>query len=183
MKRLPARAVVLFSDATILRWFPPLRYAWALRGEQAQVKITGQNAKRVLFGTLNPRTGHRVILRRPRQRQGDFQAFLRELRRRYPGRPIWLLLDKASSHSAVQSQELAACLGVTLLWLPKQCPELNAEDHLWKELKRLITANRQFRTIDAEAAYAERWLLGLTATEARRKAGVLSDDFWLKAFL
>lgn len=180
---MPARAVLLFSDATILRWFPPLRYAWAFRGAQAQVPITGQNAKRVLFGTINPRTGHRVVLRRPRQRQEDFQAFLRYLRRRYPGRPIWLLLDQASCHSAGQSQRLAAQLEVTLLWLPKQCPELNSEDHLWKELKRLIAANRQFRTIDAEADYAERWLLGLTSTEALRKAGVLSDDFWLKAFL
>jgi len=47
----------------------------------------------------------------------------------------------------------------------------------------LIAANRQFRTIDTEADYAERWLLGLTSTEALRKAGVLSRDFWLKAFL
>jgi transposase len=175
--------VLLFSDATILRWFPPLRYAWAFRGEQAQVPITGQNAKRVLFGTINPRTGHRVVLRRPRQRQEDFQAFLRYLRPRYPGRPIWLLLDKASCHSAGRSQRLAARLKVTLLWLPKQCPELNSQDHLWKELKRLIAANRQFRTIDTEASHAEHWLLGLTSTEALRKAGVLSDNFWLKAFL
>lgn len=179
---MPARAVVLFSEATILRWFPPLRYVWAFRGEQAQVKITGENAKRVLFGTINPRTGHRVVLRRPRQRQEDFQAFLRELRRRYRGQPVWLLLDKASFHQALRSQQLAAQLGVTLLWLPKQCPELNSEDHLWKELKRLIAANRQFRTIDEEAAHAERWLLSLTSTDALRKAGVLSHDFWLKAF-
>lgn len=180
---MPARAVLLFSDATILRWFPPLRYAWAFRGEQAQVKITGQNAKRVLFGTINPRTGHRVVLRRFRPRQEDFQAFLQELRRRYQDRPIWLLLDQASFHQAIQSQQLAAQLDVTLLWLPKQCPELNSEDHLWKELKRLIAANRQFRTMDDEAAYAEWWLLGLTSTEALRKAGVLSEDFWLKAFV
>jgi transposase len=180
---MPTGAVVLFSDATILRWFPPLRYAWAFRGEQAQVKITGQNAKRVLFGTINPRTGHRVVLRRFRQRQEDFQAFLRELRRRYRDRPLWLLLDQASFHRAIKSQQLAARLDVTCLWLPKQCPELNAEDHLWKEVKRLITANRQFRTVDEEADYAEQWLLGLTATEAQRKAGILSDAFWLKAFV
>jgi hypothetical protein len=117
---MPARAVLLFSDATILRWFPPLRSAWAFRGEQAQVKITGQNDKRVLFGTINPRTGHLVVLRRPRQRQEDFQAFLRELRRRYPGLPIWLLLDKASFHQAIKSQQLAELLDVTLLWLPNQ---------------------------------------------------------------
>jgi hypothetical protein len=74
-------------------------------------------------------------------------------------------------------------LDIVFLWLPKQCPELNGEDHLWKELKRLIAANRQFRTVDNEADYAERWLLGLSPTEARRKAGILSDNFWLQAFL
>ena len=56
-------------------------------------------------------------------------------------------------------------------------------DHLWKELKRLSAANRQFRTIDAGADYAEHWLLDLTPREALRKAGVLSEDFWLKDFL
>jgi transposase len=74
-------------------------------------------------------------------------------------------------------------LDVTLLWLPKQCPELNPQDHLWKELKRLIVANRQFLTIDDEADQAEHWLLGMTSTTALRKAGILSDHFWLKDVL
>jgi len=175
--------VLLFSDATILRWFPPLRYVWAFRGAQAQVKITGQNAKRVLFGTINPRTGHRVVLRRPRQRQEDFQAFLRELRRRYPGRPIWLLLDKAPCHQAIRSQQLAARLGIVFLWLPKQCPELNPMDHLWRPLKGKVAANRQYRTVDQQAQSAEGWLLGLSNRHALRMAGVLSPRFWLRAVL
>jgi hypothetical protein len=108
LKRLPARAVLLFSDATILRWFPPLRDAWGFRGAHTRIEITGQNAKRVLFGTINPRTGHRVVLHWPRQRQEDSQAFLRELRRRYLGRPMWLLLDKAPCQQAIRSQQLPA---------------------------------------------------------------------------
>ena len=48
---------------------------------------------------------------------------------------------------------------------------------------RLIAANRQFRTIDLEADYAEQWFLGLTPREALRKAGILSEGFWLKDFL
>ncbi len=180
---MPAHAVLLFTDATILRWFPPLRYTWAFRGKQAQVRITGRNAKRVLFAALNPRTGHRLVLRRSRQRQDDFQAFLQHLRRHYGGRPLWLLLDKASCHQAGGSQRLAARLEVTLLWLPTQCPELNPQDHLWKELKRRIVANRQFHTIDEEAQEAERWLLGLTPATALRKAGILSGDFWLKELM
>lgn len=180
---MPRNAVLLFIDETVLRWFPPLRYTWAFRGEQAVVPITGRNAKRVLFGALNPRTGHRLVFRRFRQRQEDFQAFLRYLRRHYPGRPLRLLLDKAPCHDAVRSQALAARLEIELVWLPKQCSELNAVDHLWKELKRLIAANRQFRTIDDEADHAERWFLGLTPQEALRKAGVLSENFWLKALV
>jgi transposase len=180
---MPHEAVLLFQDETILRWFPPLRYTWAFQGDQAVVPITGRNAKRVLFAALNPRTGHRLIVRRFRQRQEDFQAFLRHLRQHYPGRPVWLLLDKAPGHDAVRSQALAARLDIVLVWLPKQCSELNAMDHLWKELKRLIAANRQFRTIDDEADHAEQWVLGLTTQETLRKAGVLSDHFWLKDFL
>lgn len=183
MKKMSPGAVLLFIDATILRWFPPLRYAWAVRGEQAVVKITGRNAKRVLFGAINPRTGHRLVLRRSRQTQEDFQAFLRHLRAHYGGRPIWLLLDRAPCHDAIKSRQLAAQLGIELLWLPKQCPELNPVDHLWKELKRLMAANRQFKTVDEGADHAERWFLGLTPREALRKAGILSQDFWRRDLL
>jgi hypothetical protein len=180
---MPARAVLLFEDETVLRWFPPLRHAWAFRGQQASVPITGRNAKRVLFATLNPRTGHRLVLARPRERQEDFQAFLLYLRRCYPGRPLWLLLDQASCHSAVKSQALAQRLDITLVWLPTQCPELNLVDHLWKDLKRLIAANRQFATIDDEAEQCMQWLLGLSPRQALRKAGALSKNFWLKEFV
>jgi hypothetical protein len=112
---MPKNAVLLMGDATELRLFPPLRSAWAFKGEQAVVKISGQNAKRVLFGAINPRTGHRIVLRRARQRQEDFQAFLWHLRRCYKGREIWLLLDKACCHVAAQSQALAEQLGIVLV--------------------------------------------------------------------
>jgi transposase len=180
---MPHGAALLFLDATTLRGFPPLRFAWGFRGEQVEVKITGRNAKRALFGAINPRTGHRLVLRRLRRRQEDFQAFLRHPRQHYPGRPLWLPLDKAPCHEAVRSQQLAARSGMVLLWLPKQCPELNAMDQLFKDLKRLIAANRQYRTIDEEADYAEQWISGLTARQALRKASVPSNDFWLKDFL
>lgn len=145
--------------------------------------ISGQNAQRVLFGAINPRTGHQVVLGRARLRQEDFQAFLRHLRRCSKGREIWLLLDRASCHVAPQSQALAERLGIVLGGLPKQCSELNAMDHLWRELKRLLCAHHQFKDIEEQAEYAERWVLGLSRQEALRKAGVLSKNFWLKDFL
>ncbi|MFY0565567.1 IS630 family transposase [Archangium lansingense] len=180
---MPQGAVFLFEDETFLRQFPPLRAAWAPQGEQARVPISGQNAKRVLFGALNPLTGHRVVLQRPSLRQEDFQAFLRLLRAHYPGRPLFLLLDKAGCHTAARSLQLAARLDIHLLWLPKQWSELNAMDHLWRGLKQHVAANRQYPTVDAQAQDAEDWVLGLSPRQALLKAGVLSRRFWLRSFL
>jgi transposase len=183
LKLLPPQAVWLFEDETILRLFPVLRRAWSLRGEQAVVPITGNNAKRVLFGVLNPRTGHRIVVRDRNMRQESFRAFLRLLRHSYPGRAIWLLLDEAPCHIAPKSRALAATLQIRLVWLPKQCSELNAMDHLWRALKEKISANYQFENIDEHADFAENWLGSLSDHETLLKAGVLSKHFWLQSFL
>ena len=180
---MPAGAVLLMEAETILRLFPVLRRAWSLRGQQARVPISGKNAKRVLFGAINVRTGHRILMRRADTRHQHFRDYLRLLRRCYPGRPIWLLLDEAPSHTAPQSEALAKEMGIELVSLPKQCSELNAMDQLWRELKADVSANYQFKTIDEHAAFAEHWVLSLSKTEALSKASVLSKNFWLNSFL
>jgi transposase len=180
---MPVGAVLLAQDETILRLFPVLRRAWSLRGKQAKVYITGRNARRVLFATINLRTGHRVILSRARMRQGDFQEFLRLVRRRYGSRPVWMLLDEAPCHKAKRSLSLAAQLDIRFIFLPKQCSELNAMDQLWKDLKGQISANYQFASIEQHARQAEEWLISLSKLWALRKAGVLSKNYWLRSFL
>jgi hypothetical protein len=55
-------------------------------------------------------------------------------------------------------------------------------DQLWREMKGCISANYQFSTIEAHVAFAQAWLLSLTDTEVKRKAGILSKNFWLKSF-
>ena len=179
---MPLSAVLLFQDEIILRLFPVLRRAWSLRGEPATIGITGENAKMVLFGTINPGTGHRIVLQQPKMNQQGFQAFLRLLRRRYHARQIWLLLDAASAHTAPRSRALAGKLNIKLIWLPKQCSELNAMDHLWKELRADISANYQYTTIEQHAAFAEDYTLQLTNQQALKSAGILSKNFWLKSF-
>lgn len=177
---MPASAVLLLQDETILRLFPVLRRAWSLSGEQATVGITGGNAKRVLFGTINIRTGHRVVMRYANMQQSGFQAFLRLLSRRYKGKQIWMLLDRAGSHIAPRSLALAGQLNIVLVWLPRQCSELNAMDHLWKEVKSDISANYQYKDIEEHAWNAENYIIHLTNKQALKKAGVLSKNFWLK---
>ena len=141
--------------------------------------IGGANARVVLYGAINVRTGHRILMRGATTAQGWFQAFLRRLHRAYPGRAVWVVTDAARSHTAPRTLAVAAELGIHFLWLPKQWSELNAMDHVWKELDRDIAANRQYRTVDELADWAERYIMGLTRREALTKAGTLSGDFWL----
>lgn len=128
-----------------------------------------------------PHTAHRVVLVRRSAGQLDAQAFLAELRRRYrrAGR-IWLLADRAGAHTAGKTLALAERLRIRWLWLPKQWPALSPMDQLWRDLKRLVAANRQADSIDALAAEAVHWVLSLTPRQARRKAGMDSPNFWLR---
>ncbi len=181
IRALPRRSVVLAEDETDLMMFPPLRAGWSRKGEPTEVHISGWNARRVIFGTMNLMTGTRLFLPRPKGRAGDFQAFLKEIRGHYRGWHVALLLDSDPSHTAKAS--VRAAEGMTLLWLPKRSPELNPMDTLWGQGKDVIAANKQYATIDEQVDRFLAHLISLPCSEALHTSGVLSDDFWLRPTL
>jgi hypothetical protein len=183
VRGLPRRSAVLAEDETDLLLFPPLRACWAPRGRRAEVRLCGYNARRVIFGAMNLRSGSRFFLARERQRAGDFQEFLRLLHHHYRGWDVVLLLDEDPSHTAAGSRDLAWWYDIELLWLPKRCPELNPMDTLWGQGKDLLSANRQYASIDRQAERFVSYLNSLSGREALHTAGVLSDNFWLRKAL
>jgi hypothetical protein len=172
---------VLAQDETDLLLFPPLRAAWSRRGERAQVRLSGRNARRVIFGAMNMKTGARVFVPREKGRSADFQAFLGAVRASYWGWHVALLLDEDSSHTAKASRRAAE--GMTLLWLPKRAPELNPMDTLWGQGKDVISVNKQYATIDGQVERFLNHLRGLSNREALHTSGILSGDFWLRTTL
>jgi len=74
IRSLPPHSVLLVEDETDVLLFPLLRANWSRRGEPACVLISGRNARRVVFGAMNLRTGKRLFLARQHQRQHDFQT-------------------------------------------------------------------------------------------------------------
>jgi hypothetical protein len=171
---LPPRSVLLAEDETDLLLFPPLRACWAVRGQSAEVLLSGRNARRVVFGALNLCTGYRLFLARQHQRAGDFQEFLRLVHGHNRGWHVALLLDEDPSHTAAGSQRLAADLGTTLLWLPKRSPKLNPMDTLGGQGKDAITANKQYASIEEEVDRFIEHLSSLSVWEALHTSGVYS---------
>lgn len=130
---------------------------------------------------MNLRTGTRVLVPRTKGRSADYQAFLNEVRSTYRGWHVALLLDEDPCHTAKAS--LAAAAGMTLLWLPKRSPKLNPMDTLWGQGKDVISANKQYATIEEQVDRFLRHLRGLSNREALHTSGVLSNKFWLSRAL
>ena len=90
-----------------------------------------------------------------------------------------LFEDRGSPHTADDSRALARELRLEVRFLPKATPELNAMDQLWRHVKRQVLGSRPTQTIDQSADDACQFILGMSADERLRKAGVLSGNFWL----
>jgi hypothetical protein len=175
--------VVLAQDETDILLFPPLRSCWSPVGQAKEVLLSGHNARRVVFGAMNLRTGSRFTLVRERQRAADFQEFLKVLNNRYRGWHVVMLLDEDPSHTAKGSVRQAERFEVELLWLPKRMPELNPMDTLWGQAKDVICADNQYPSLDEQVARFIRHLESLSPLAALHSAGVLSNDFWLRDVL
>jgi transposase len=167
-------------DETLVTETPPLYSCYGRRGEQVQVPISGNRAKRVIHGALNIRTGAVLVLITEVWDQLTHQYFLHMIRAHWRGWHIVLFEDRGSPHTAADSRALAAELQIQVRFLPVATPELNAMDHLWRHVKHDVLSNRPTRSIDTSAEVACQYLLSLSPRQRLKKAGVLSGNFWLE---
>lgn len=166
-------------DETIITETPPLYSCYCRIGEQACVPVTGNRRKLILHGAINISSGDTVLLITAEWNQDTHQAFLLMVRAHWRGWHIILFEDRGTPHTAEESLELAATLGIEVRLLPRATPELNAMDHLWRAVKGRALADRPTRSIDDSADAACRYVLEMNRHERLRKAGVLSGNFWL----
>jgi transposase len=170
---------VLFTDPTILTETPPLRACWSKVGGQAEVPVTGNRDKTVVFGALNPVTGTLWLDEAAKWNRHTFQEHLRNVRAVWRGWHIVLFLDCGSPQTAKESRALAAELGVELRSLPTACPERNPVEGLWRHAEGRVLANEPTPDLDDSLGRVCEDLFEMSGTERLQLAGVLSGNFWL----
>lgn len=166
-------------DEIIITETPPLYFCYGRRGEQVCVPITGNRAKRIIHGAINIITGDLLLLITQVWDALTHQYFLEMIRAHWRGWRLILFEDRGSPHTAEDSLELAADLGLKLRFLPRACPKLNAMDHLFRFVKGQAVADRPTLTIERSADAACRYLYEMSPQERLIKAGVRSGHFWL----
>ena len=173
------RTVILFLDETIVTETPPLYYAYGHTGEQIKIPITGNRSKRIIHGVINIRSGEIDLLITKEWNSQTHMHFLEQLRSKWRGHKIILFEDRGTPHTAEDTTELAAHLGIEVRLLPRASPEMNPMDHLWKQVKRETIGSRYTLDVTHSALHACRYIIALSPKQRLIKSGVLSGEFWL----
>jgi transposase len=171
--------VLLMLDETIITETPPLYSCYGRIGQQVQVPITGNRAKRILHGAINVISGEVLLLVTQEWTAETHRLFLQMIRSHWRGWHIVLFEDRGTPHTAGESRDWAAALDIEVRLLPRATPELNAMDQLWRHMKANALANRPPRSMDESAATACQYILELSRRERLSKAGIRSGCFWL----
>jgi transposase len=171
--------VLLMLDETIITETPPLYSCYGRIGQQVQVPVTGNRAKRILHGAINILSGEVLLLVTQEWTAETHQLFLQMIRWHWRGWHIVLFEDRGTPHTAGESRDRAEALDIEVRLLPRATPELNAMDQLWRQMKAHALANQPTRGIDISAAAACQYILQLSRRERLTKAGVRSGRFWL----
>ena len=168
----PANAVVLCLDECDIHLMPVLRAMWMRRGQQADVPTPGHNRKRGIFGALELEGGAFHYAVTLSKKAVDFVAFLEKLTSAYPGRPMYLVLDNASIHTAKLVQEwLQEHPRVHLLFLPAYSGHrYNPIEKVWWHLKQQVAANRLHGSIDELVGAVHRYFATRTPAETLKLA-------------
>jgi transposase len=91
--------------------------------------------------------------------------------------PITLVLDNARYQRNAVVQDLAAQLGITLLFLPSYSPNLNLIERLWKFTKRRALYGRYHPTFAGFRAAIEETLDGVSTTHADQLKTLMTLNF------
>jgi transposase len=145
------------GDSAEVSLFPTITRCWTRIGQQRVILTPGVHAaKRWDWGAVDPVTGQTVSVIHARRNNVGFRRLLAAISRAYelpahPDRRVVLFVDNDKAHKAKAVLRLLEKHGnrIQLEWLPSYSPELNAQEDVWRHMRRRVTHNHYFEHIDA----------------------------------
>jgi transposase len=134
--------IILAEDEAWMYLQATTTYVWSLRGQTPIVPVDPGRTKEGFYGTLNLQTGEEIVTRTPEFNAAVSAEHLQQVLDRYPDRPILLLWDRAPWHGGEPIRELlAANPRLEIIKFPTATPDLNPQEHVWKQTRRAVTHN------------------------------------------
>ena len=140
--------VVLFMDAAHFVWTVYLGYLWCfarqfIRSPTGRKRFNVLGAVDAISKEIHTFTNESYI------NSTSVCTFLRQISKHYgKGVPITIVLDNASYQRCKLVQNLAAELGIHLLFLPSYSPHLNLIERLWRFTKKECLYSEHYSSFD-----------------------------------
>ena len=150
--------LLFFEDEALVRFHPLLSRTWSRIGERKEVGTADNHGKSAVFGSVNPFSGEVIHTYANSINQVGFLTHLEQLKQKYLDKTMIIVLDNCKSHFTQKVQKfLEANKNFFLLFLPPYSPNLNVIERLWREMRKNITNNFLFQSLeevkDAVGAY------------------------------
>lgn len=150
------KMILLYEDEFDINLLPGVIGCWTLRGHQRKIPTPGQNVKRYGFGAVNFSTGQLTYRVGERKNSDGFIALIEQLvavycpDEKYSGPKIGLVIDNFIIHRSKKTQAILDKYAdrIEIVPLPTYSPKLNVIEMLWKYLRRKVTHNHLFATIE-----------------------------------
>ena len=141
------KGLILFEDEASFAQWGSLSYTWARRGQQPEVKTSGNRKGYKVFGAIEYFSG-RLFYQgiEGRFASASYQVFLRTLLAQTTAH-LFLIHDGARYHTSQATAQFLAQHAdrITVCPLPSYSPDYNPIEYLWKKTKKRATHNQYFK--------------------------------------
>jgi transposase len=150
------KMILLYEDEVDLNLLPGIIRCWTRRGSQRKILTPGKNVKRYGFGAVNFVTGRLTYQVGEHKNSDGFIALLEQVVAQYcpgetySGPKIGLVVDNYIIHRSKKTQAILDKYAdrIEIVPLPTYSPKLNVIELLWKYLRRKVTHNHLFASIE-----------------------------------
>ena len=136
--------VILALDEMSLYFQATLTRVWAPVGQTPIVAVHPRRDHVHFYGALNLRDGRQTALPVAETTSAMTANFLMILLMLYP-QPMLLLLDRAPWHKGKVRQFVEAHAQLDLIYFPPGCPDLNPQEHVWKQARDAVGGHAVYR--------------------------------------
>jgi hypothetical protein len=140
----PDQVVTVYGDEYTLERQPKLGSVWTGPGPMPRVHLAaGRNFTYRYSGVLDVVRGRVLWDAALIMGVSNLRTFLRKLRRAYPTQTLVLIWDNWPVHQHPDVLQLAAEVGIQILWLPTYAPWTNPIEKLWRWLIEEVLRHHQ----------------------------------------
>lgn len=141
--------IVLAADEMSLSTQTTVQKVWLPQGEYPKIEVAVKRDARSIYGFLNIKTGQETAFKAKWQTMYATYEVLEKLRKVYPDQKLLLIWDKAPWHKGHRARQFIKDDGnIETLDFPRAAPELNPQEHVWKNGRSKVSHNRFIDNID-----------------------------------